>query len=147
MNKLIRFEPQRDLVSLRDAMDRLFDDAFMRSSSLISSNWQAPAVDMYQTNNEIVIKAALPGIKADEVQISVTGEVLTVKGEVKQEEETKEKTYHIREQRWGTFERTITLPTDVVADKAKADFEDGIFTISLPKAERVRPKTITVKAK
>jgi HSP20 family protein len=147
MDKLIRFEPQRDLVSLRDAMDRLFDDAFMRPSSLLSSNRQAPAVDMYQTDDEIIIKAALPGIKADEVQISVTGEVLTIKGEVKQEEETKEKTYHIREQRWGAFERTIMLPTDVVADKAKADFEDGILTINLPKAEQVRPKTITVKAK
>lgn len=147
MDKLKRFEPQRDLVSLRDAMDRLFDDAFMRPSSLISSDWQAPAVDMYQTNDEIVIKATLPGIKADDVQISVTGEVLTLKGEVKREEETKEKTYHIREQRWGVFERTIMLPTDVVADKAKADFEDGILTISLPKAEQVRPKTITVKAK
>lgn len=147
MNKLIRFEPQREMVSLRDAMDRLFDDAFMRPSSLLSSNWQAPAIDMYQTDDEIVIKAALPGIKADEVQISVTGEVLTIKGEVTQKEETKEKTYHIREQRWGVFERTITLPTDVVADKAKADFEDGILTINLPKAEQVRPKTITVKAK
>jgi HSP20 family protein len=147
MNKLIRFEPQREMVSLRDAMDRLFDDAFMRPSSLLSSNWQAPAIDMYQTDDEIVIKAALPGIKADEVQVSVTGEVLTIKGEVKQEEETKEKTYHIREQRWGAFERTITLPTDVVADKAKAGFEDGILIINLPKAEQVRPKTITVKAK
>ena len=102
---------------------------------------------MYQTNDEIIVKAALPGIKADEVQISVTGEALTLKGEVKQEDETQEKTYHIREQRWGAFERTIMLPTDVVADKAKADFEDGILTISLPKAEQVRPKTITVKAR
>jgi HSP20 family protein len=147
MTKIIRFEPTREMVSLRDAMDRLFDDAFMRPSSLASSNWQAPAVDMYQTNDEIVIKVALPGIKAEEVQISVTGEVLTLKGEVKQDEETEEKTYHIREQRWGVFERTIMLPTDVVADKAKANFEDGILTISLPKAEEVRPKTITVKAK
>jgi HSP20 family protein len=147
MTKIIRFEPAREMVSLRDAMDRLFDDAFMRPSSQMGSNWQAPAVDMYQTDDEIVIKAALPGIKADEVQISVTGEALTLKGEVKQEEETQEKAYHIREQRWGAFERTIMLPTDVVADKAKADFEDGILTISLPKAEEVRPKTITVKAK
>ena len=81
------------------------------------------------------------------MNISVTGEVLAIKGEVKQEEETKEKAYHIREQRWGAFERTIMLPTDVIADKAKADFENGILTISLPKAEEVRPKTITVKAK
>jgi HSP20 family protein len=147
MNKIMRFEPMREMVTLREAMDRLFDDAFMRPSTLTGGNWQAPAVDMYQTDDEIIIKAALPGIKADEVQISVTGEVLTLKGEVEQEEETKEKAYHIREQRWGAFERTIMLPTDVVADQAQADFEDGILTIRLPKAEEVRPKTITVKAK
>jgi HSP20 family protein len=147
MNKIMRFEPMREMVTLREAMDRLFDDAFMRPSTLTGGNWQAPVVDMYQTDDEIIIKAALPGIKADEVQISVTGEVLTLKGEVEQEEETKEKAYHIREQRWGAFERTIMLPTDVVADQARADFEDGILTIRLPKAEEVRPKTITVKAK
>jgi HSP20 family protein len=147
MNKIMRFEPMREMVTLREAMDRLFDDAFMRPSTLTGGNWQAPAVDMYQTDDEIIVKAALPGIKADEVQISVTGEVLTLKGEVKQEEETKEKAYHIREQRWGAFERTIMLPTDVVADQAQADFEDGILMIRLPKAEEVRPKTITVKAK
>ena len=147
MNKIMRFEPMREMVTLREAMDRLFDDVFMSPSTLTGRGWQAPAVDMYQTDDEIIVKAALPGIKAEEVQISVTGEVLTLKGEVKQEEETKEKAYHIREQRWGAFERTIMLPTDVVADQAKADFEDGVLTISLPKAEEVRPKTITVKAK
>jgi HSP20 family protein len=146
MNKMIRFEPMREMVTLREAMDRLFDDAYMRPVSLTGTTWQAPAVDMYQTDDEIIVKAALPGIKADEVQISVTGEALTLKGEIKHEEDTKEKTYHMREQRWGTFERTITLPTDVVANKANADFEDGILTIRLPKAEEVRPKTITVKA-
>lgn len=146
MTKLMRFEPVREMVTLREAMDRLFDDAFMRPSNLSGSNFQPPAVDMYQTDDEIVVKAALPGIKADEVQISVTGEVLTLKGEVNFEEETNEKTYHIREQRWGAFERTIMLPTDVVAEKAKADFKDGILTINLPKAEEVRAKTITVKA-
>jgi HSP20 family protein len=102
---------------------------------------------MYQTDNEVVVKAAVPGVKADEVQINVTGEVLTIKGEVKQKEETKEKAYHIREQRWGMFERTIALPTDVVADKAKAEFENGILTITLPKADEVKPKTITIKSK
>lgn len=146
MSNLIRWEPAREMMTLREAMDRLFDDAFTRPLSL-AGNWSAPAVDMYQTDNEVVVKAALPGIKADEVQINITGEVLTLKGEVKQSEETKEKAYHIREQRWGAFERSIILPTDVVADKAKADFENGILTITLPKAEEVKPKTITIKSK
>ncbi|MCL4274750.1 MAG: Hsp20/alpha crystallin family protein [Anaerolineales bacterium] len=146
MSNLIRWEPAREMMTLREAMDRLFDDAFTRPLSL-AGNWSVPAVDMYQTDNEVVVKAALPGIKADEVQINITGEVLTLKGEVKQSEETKEKAYHIREQRWGAFERSIVLPTDIVADKAKADFENGILTITLPKAEEVKPKTITIKSK
>lgn len=147
MSNLIRWEPAREMMTLREAMDRLFDDAFTRPLSLSGNNWSIPAVDMYQTDNEVVVKAALPGIKADDVQLNVTGEVLTIKGETKQENETKEKAYHIREQRWGAFERSLVLPTEVVADKAKADFENGILTITLPKAEEVKPKTINIKTK
>ena len=146
MSNLIHWEPAREMMSLRDAMDRLFDDAFTRPLSLRDA-WSVPAIDMYQTDDEIVVKAALPGIKADEVQINITGEVLTLKGEVKHEEETREKAWHIREQRYGSFERSIVLPTDVVADKAKAGFENGILTVTLPKAEEVKPKVISIKAK
>ena len=147
MSNLIRWEPARDMMTLREAMDRLFDDAFTRPLSMAGNSWSIPAVDMYQTDNEIVVKAALPGIQADEVQINITGDVLTLKGEVKQSEEVKEKAYHIHEQRWGAFERTLILPANVVADKAKADFENGILTITLPKAEVAKPKTITIKTK
>jgi len=146
MSNLIRWEPAREMMTLREAMDRLFDDAFTRPLSL-RDNWSVPAIDMYQTDDEIVVKAALPGIKADEVQINITGEVLTLKGEMKHEEEKKEKAWHIHEQRWGSFERSVVLPIDVVADKAKAEFENGILTITLPKAEEVKPKVITIKAK
>ena len=146
MSNLIRWEPAREMMSLRDAMDRLFDDAFTRPLSLRDA-WSVPAIDMYQTDDEIVVKASLPGIKADEVQINVTGEVLTLKGEIKHDEDKKEKAWHIHEQRYGSFERSVALPTDVVADKAKAEFENGILTITLPKAEEVKPRTITVKAK
>ncbi|GJQ36395.1 MAG: heat-shock protein Hsp20 [Anaerolineaceae bacterium] len=147
MSNLIRWEPAREMMTLREAMDRLFDDAFTRPLSLTGNNWSIPAVDMYQTDNEVVVKAALPGIKAEEVQINVTGEVLTIKGEARQDSETKEKAYHIREQRWGAFERSIVLPTEVVADKSKADFENGVLTITLPKADEVKPKTINIKTK
>jgi len=147
MSNLIRWEPAREMMTLRDAMDRLFDDAFTRPLRLNDGQFSMPAVDMYQTDNEVVVKAAIPGVKADEVQINVTGEVLTIKGETKEKDEVKEKSYHIREQRWGMFERTVALPTDVIADKAKAEFENGILTITLPKAEEVKPKTITIKSK
>ena len=147
MSNLTRWEPVREMMTLREAMDRLFDDAFTRPISLRDGGWASPAIDMYQTDDEVVVKAALPGFNADNVQINVTGEVLTIRGELKHEEEKKEKAWHIREQRWGSFERSVALPTDVVADKANADFSNGILTITLPKAEEVKPKTITVKAK
>lgn len=102
---------------------------------------------MYQTDDEIVVKASLPGIKADEVQINITGDVLTLKGEVKHEEEKNDKAWHIREQRWGSFQRSVALPTNVVSDKARAEFENGILVITLPKAEEVKPRTITINAK
>jgi HSP20 family protein len=146
MSNLIRWEPAREMMTPREAMDRLFDDAFTRPLSL-RDGWSAPAIDMFQTDDEIVVKAALPGLKPDEVQINITGEVLHIKGEMKHEEEKQEKAWHIREQRWGAFERSVALPTDVVADKAKAEFENGVLTITLPKAEEVKPKTINIKAK
>jgi HSP20 family protein len=147
MSNLTRWEPVREMMTLREAMDRLFDDAFTRPVNLRDGGWSAPAIDMYQTADDVVVRAALPGFKADEVQINVTGDMLVLRGEMKQEEEKKDKAWHIREHRWGSFERSISLPTDVRADKASADFENGILTITLPKAEEVKPKTISVKAK
>jgi HSP20 family protein len=149
MSNLTRWEPAREMMTLREAMDHLFNDAFTRPLSFNGGNWSVPAVDMYQTDNDVVIKAALPGIKAEEVQINVTGEMLIIKGEIRQDEEKggKEKAYHLREQRWGTFERSIGLPTEVDADKAKADFENGVLTVTLPKTEKVKPKSITIKTK
>jgi len=135
-----------EMMTLREAMDRLFDDAFTRPLSL-SGVSAAPAIDMYQTDDEVVVKATLPGLKPEDVDITVTGETLTLRGEYKQEEEQKNAHYHIREQRSGSFERSLLLPTDVKADKAVADFENGVLTISMPIAEEVKPKTISVKAK
>jgi len=146
MTDLIRWEPMREIVSLREAMDRLLDEAFTRPLSLMEG-WRVPAIDMYQTDDEVVVRAALPGLKSEDVQINVTGDILTIKGERKEKSETKQKNYHIREQRWGTFERSVMLPTAVVQDKAKAEFEDGVLTITLPKAEEVKPKIITIKSK
>jgi HSP20 family protein len=134
------------MMSLREAMDRLLDDAFTRPLSLTGVA-ALPSIDLYETDDEVVMKATLPGLKAEDVQISVTGDTLTLRGETKQEAEKKEATYHLRERRYGTFERTIRLPTDVITDKAKAEFEDGILTVTLPKAETVKPKTISIKAK
>ncbi len=149
MTNLIRWEPEREMMTLREAMDRLFDDAFTCPLGP-RDGWHGsgvPVIDMYQTDNDVVVKATLPGMKADDVQINITGDVLSIKGEMKEKNETKEKNYHIREQHWGAFERSVMLPTSIVSDKAQAEFEDGILTITLPKAEEVKPKIVNVKAK
>ena len=148
MSNLTRWEPAREIMTLREAMDRLFDDAFTRPFSM-RDGWSmaTPAIDMFQTENDVVVKASIPGIKAEEVQINVTGDVLTIKGQVKQDEERKDRAWHLREQRFGSFERSVALPTSVKSDKAEAEFENGILTITLPKADEVKPKTINIKAK
>ena len=146
MSNLTRWEPVREMMTLREAMERLFDDAFTRP--LGPSGLSAiPAINLLQTTDEVVVKAALPGLEAEDVQISVNADMLTLRGEFKREEEQKDATYHILERRSGTFERSIRLPADVQTDKAKADFENGVLTITLPKAEAVKPKTITITAK
>ncbi len=148
MSNLTRWEPVREMMTLREAMDRLFDDAFTRPLS-VRDGWSmsSPAIDMYQTDNEVVVKASIPGIKTEEVQINITGDVLTLKGEVNQDEERKERAWHIREHRFGSFERSVALPTAVKSDQAEAVFENGILTITLPKADEVKPRTINIKAK
>jgi len=136
----------REMMSLREAMDRLFDDAFTRPVSLRDLA-ALHLIDLSQDDDEITVKAVLPGLKPEDVQISVTADVLTIKGEFKNEDEGKNRNYLIRERRFGSFERMIQLPTEVQTEKAHADFADGILTIRLPKAEAVKPKSISIKVK
>lgn len=89
----------------------------------------------------------MPGVKPEDIDITITGDTLTIKGEVKAEEKVEKANYIRRERRYGAFSRSLTLPTSVVAEKAKAEFENGVLTLTLPKAEEVKPKTIKVKAK
>jgi HSP20 family protein len=148
MSNLSRWEPAREMMTLREAMDRLFDDAFTRPMSGFGPS--VPAIDVYQTKDAVVVKAALPGYKPDDVQISITNDLLTISGEYKQEDGNGQKEgarYHVREQRYGSFERSILLPSAVKSDKAAADFENGILIITLPKSEEARPRTINIKAK
>jgi HSP20 family protein len=146
MSNLIRLEPAREMVTLREAMNRLFDDSFTHPFG-VAAGLRAPEVDIYQTDDDVVVRTSLPGMKAEDVQITITGDLLSLKGEFKEKEDKKEKAYHLREQRFGSFERILSLPAHVMADKARADFETGVLTITLPKAEEVKPKTITIKAK
>lgn len=145
MSSIIRWEPFRDMMPFRDAFDRLFEDALGRTMTGYAAGYMP--VDMYQTPDDIVVKATLPGVKADDINITVSGDVLTIRGEVKSEEEKSGASYHIRERRYGSFSRSLPLPTTVATEKAKAEFENGVLTLTIPKAEEVKPKTITVKAR
>ena len=104
-------------------------------------------VDVIETKDQIVVKAAVPGVKPDEVDVSITGDTLTIKGETKAEEKFEEGSYLRKERRFGAFQRTLTLPVNVVADKARAEFENGVLTLTLPKTEAVKPKSIKVNLK
>ncbi|MCK9357603.1 MAG: Hsp20/alpha crystallin family protein [Dehalococcoidia bacterium] len=146
MTDLIRWEPM-GMTSLRQAMDHLFEDSFVRPSGLFSAlRAESPAVDMFQTDKDVVVKASLPGMKADDVDISVTGDVLTIKGEHREEQEIKEENYFRKEMRFGSFARSLEIPVPVKVDKAEATFENGVLTLTLPKTEAVQPKAIKVKA-
>ena len=131
-------------------MDRFFDVGWPRHSHLWRI-WEqpdgllSPALDMYETLDTIVVKASLPGVKPDDVEISVTGSTLTIRGEIKSEEEVKEEDYYHQERRYGSFCRSIGLPSALKADKAQAMFEDGVLTLTIPKAEEIKPKTIKVE--
>ncbi len=146
MSSLVRLDPFRDLLTFRSAMDRLFDQTVGEPGTTLGASG-APAVDLYQTDDDIVVKASLPGVSPRDLNITVTGDVLTMRGEVQEQKDTERAQYHIKERRYGSFTRSIALPAAVVADKADAQFENGILTLRLPKAEEFKPKTITVKAK
>jgi HSP20 family protein len=148
MANLIRISPFHEITGMREVMDRLMEDGFHRPFG--GALWDAasvPTMDLYQTDDSVVVTMGLPGVKPEDIQISVADGALTIRGEVKEEKKEKEKTYHLRERRYGSFSRSISLPSNVSADKSDAEFENGILTLTLPKAEEAKAKTIIVKAK
>ncbi len=144
---IMRWDPFRDLVSLRDAMDRLFEESFIHPTRLLPRVFgeQTPAIDMYQTPESVVVRATLPGIKPEEVDISILGDTLTIKGETRAEESIKREEYLCQERRYGAFSRSVTLPAGLKIEKAEAAFENGVLTLTIPKAEEAKPKQIKVK--
>jgi HSP20 family protein len=148
MASIVRWEPFRDVMSLRDAMDRVFEEGLMRSP-IPFAPWGMGAmpVDVYETAETVVVKAPIPGVTAEEIDVSITGDTLTIKAELKEEKEVSQENYLRRERRYGSCCRTITLPGGLETDKAEADYSDGILTLTFPKQEEVKPKSIQVKTK
>ena len=155
MSNLTRWDPFREMMNLRSAMDRLFDDAFfgsrsnwMERSGLDASVWDL-ALDVAETNDEYVVKASLPGMNPDDLDVTLNNNVLTIQGEIKEEKEDKpsdDRRYHLRERRYGSFSRSISLPSTVNADAIQANFEAGVLTLHLPKVEEAKPRRIEVRS-
>jgi HSP20 family protein len=147
MANITRFNPLSEMVTLRSAMDRLFDDSFVSPLTLRAFNGEAaaPAIDVHETADDIVVTAALPGLKADDVDITLTGQSLSIRGEFKASDEVERGQYLYRERRFGSFQRQLQLPVRVQSEAATANFQDGLLTLRIPKAEEVKPRQIQVK--
>lgn len=143
---LMRWEPSEGLTSLRREMDRLFEDFFERSPFHFrtSGSWE-PSVEVADTKDTIVVKAQVPGISKDNLQVNITADAITLKGELKEEEKKEDKNYSRQEIRYGAFLRTVPLPAAVQADKATAQLKDGVLEITLPKSEPAKVKEIPIQ--
>ena len=146
---IARYSPWREMMTLRDAMDQLFEESVVRSrpgwgEGTHERPFRLP-LDVYTTPEEIVIAASLPGLTPDEVDILIEGDTLTIRGELRPPLENVE--YLFQERPNGAFSRTLTLNVPVEAEQAEAVFENGVLTLTLPKAEETKPKVIKVKSK
>lgn len=141
----LTFRPTREFVSLRDAIDKLFEDSFIRPAMLFDGTTMPFAVDLYETPEAYVLKGALPGLKAEDISIDATVGMVTIKGEYKEEKEQKAENYLKKELRTGTFHRAFEMPLSIDPAKVEAKFKDGVLEVTLPKAEVVKPKQIKVK--
>ena len=137
-----------ELSSLRREMDRMWDRFFGETTLArrIGEEWW-PSVDMSETKDNYVIKAELPGLEAQDVDVSISGDVLTIKGEKKKEEEEKDEHHHYVERYYGSFQRSFRLPANVKSDKIDASFDKGVLKVTLPKVEEAKKKKIEVKVK
>jgi len=135
-------------VSLRREMDRLFDD-FFRGWELapwVEGEWY-PSIDVAETEDQVIVKAEIPGMDPSELEITLTDDSLSIRGEKKEEKEEKKKNYHRRESRYGSFSRSVRLPALVNTEKAEASYDKGILTINAPKVEKEKAKKIEIKVK
>ena len=140
-----RWEPFRGWMNLGRAMERMWDEPLSRTSRLWSWAERTMDVDVYQTEDALVVKAALPGIKPEEVDITLSGDILTIHGKVREESESKREDYLLRERHFGSFNRTLRLPSGLDTDKAEAGFTEGVLTLTIPKVEEAKPKSVKVK--
>src|SRR5574337_210029 len=148
---IVRWDPFRDVMTLQERMNRLFDHALSRTrmddeEGLTASMW-SPAVDIFETSDSIVMKAELPGVSRNNIDIQVQDNTLMLKGERKFEREVKDENYLRIERSYGAFQRAFNLPTGVQQDKIRAVFKDGVLEVTMPKAEEAKPKQVKIDVK
>ena len=146
--RLLRWDPTSELMSLRNSMDRLMNRLWREDlvGRVPFFGGESLALDMYETDDAIVVKAVIPGVKPEEINVQIAGGTLTIKGERKEEEE-EGVSYVYRERRYGSFCRSVTLPTEGDVNEAEAEFKHGVLILTLPKSEAVKPKSIKIKTK
>ena len=137
-------DPFRDASDIQSEVNRLFDSFFARPSQGAMERVWAPAVDMYETKDDLVVAAELPGLNEKDIHLSITGDVLTLRGERGWNQEVKQESYYRGERWFGKFERSVPLPISVQADKVRASYRDGVLTVKLPKAEEIRAREIKI---
>jgi HSP20 family protein len=142
---LVRWEPFEGLTSLRRDMDRLFEDFMGRAPSRMGDGIGEPAVEVADTPEAVIVKAQMPGVSKDHLQVDVTDDILTLKGEMKEEETKEEKNYHRREFRYGRFARSIHLPAAVQSDRATAQLKEGILEVRIPKSDKSKARQIRIQ--
>ena len=144
MTTITRWDPVQDMLSLREAMNQLFEESVVNPTVARRGQGLTPALDLSETPDAYIVELSVPGLKAENLEITMENSILTVKGEIKQETEEKKRNYHRVERRYGSFVRTVGLPTTVKADAITANLTDGILRLDIPKAEEVKPRKINV---
>ena len=146
---VVKWDPLRDLLSIQDRMNRLFEQTLSRSRAeegIAASTW-SPAVDIYETPETIVMKAELPGLSREDIEIHIRENTLTLRGERRFAKDVQQENYLRIERAYGAFQRSFTLPATIQQDKIRAVFRDGDLELTLPKAEEAKPKKIAIEAR
>jgi len=148
--ELLKTEPSR-AISPFEEMEKRFEEFFRRPFSLLGPSWFpslrlheleeiSPTVDIFEEGNDVVVKAELPGLKKEDIDVNITGDKITISGEKKKEEKIEKKDYYRVERSYGSFTRSFSMPTEVQTDQAKANFKDGVLEVRIPKTEEARKK-------
>jgi len=147
---IVRWDPFRELQSMQDRMNRIFGDVYARRGDddvMARGDWM-PLVDIYENDrHELLIKAEMPGMKREDIDIKVENNTLTIRGERRRESEVREEQYHRVERSYGSFSRSFSLPSTVDSEKVSAEYKDGVLTVLLPTREEAKPRQVAVQVK